>query len=71
MESLVTVTSNNGPTNQLAISKFETCSFRSLKQITKVSCCSTNNISGYKCELRNIFPLSYINHCEKCDKYRN
>lgn len=70
MEPNNTIIVNSNPVNQIAITKFETCSFRSKNKITKVSCCSANNVSGFKCNLRNIFPLSYTAHCEKCDKYQ-
>jgi len=70
MKSTGIIIQNANPTSQLGISKFETCSFRTDNKIIKKSCCSTNNVSGYKCNLRNIFPLSYIQHCEKCDKYQ-
>jgi hypothetical protein len=71
MKHVESIAQDNNPTHELGISKFETCLFRTSEKITKQSCCSMNNVSGYKCNLRNIFPLSYIQHCEKCDKYEH
>lgn len=61
---------NNNDINHLAIRKFETCIFRSKDRLAKKSCCTASNTVGFSCEKRNIFPLSYLSHCDKCTEYQ-
>lgn len=68
--SVGSVVVNSNDINQTAIRKFETCAFRSRKALIKKSCCTAGNITGYTCEKRNIFPLSYLSHCDKCTEYK-
>jgi hypothetical protein len=50
-------------------SKFEKCIFRSKRQLIKKSCCSGSKIFGFKCEKKNISPLSPIQHCSNCKEF--
>jgi hypothetical protein len=66
---MIRVTNLNPEENTEGAEKFETCIHRSKDFTIKKSCCSSLNINGYMCLKREIFPLSYINHCTLCDEY--
>jgi hypothetical protein len=51
--------------------EFETCKFRSVSKIVKKTCCSSRKVEGYTCNLKKIFPLSPISHCQECKSFKS
>jgi len=57
-------TINNG------IFKFENCKHRDRNQIVKnSSCCSSAKVSGFLCQKKHKFPVSFKDDCATCDLY--
>jgi hypothetical protein len=55
--------------NEDGIKKFETCQHRSENEIIKPSCCSAGMISGFRCKLKNLYPVSFSADCKNCLDY--
>lgn len=49
--------------------QFETCKYRSNEIISKKKCCSSEEIKGYGCILKRIFPLCPYKDCIGCQEY--
>jgi hypothetical protein len=52
--------------------KFDTCKHKSAEQYTrnvKICCGRFEEITGYDCPLRQIYPLN-SEHCENCSLYQ-
>ena len=64
------IVQDNSNINIIAIEKFNTCKFRSKDEIISSSCCSSSKMLAFKCELKNIYPLSSTKHCLSCDKFK-
>jgi hypothetical protein len=64
------VINNYNPLNEEALNKFNNCIHRSLDEIVSKSCCSTQQTYAFKCELKNIYPLSMDMHCLSCDQFK-
>jgi hypothetical protein len=62
---------NHSQYNEDALKKIETCKFRSKDLIFKQSCCSSGYTNAFKCNLKNIYPLSFSEHCKDCPDYIN
>ena len=48
--------------------KFETCKGRAEKPSKEKDCCG-KYIFGFRCNFRNIFPITPAAHCMGCKKY--
>jgi hypothetical protein len=54
--------------NEEAIAKLETCQYRS-ELIEKTACCSSSKIIGFRCNKKDIFPVSFSVDCKNCTDY--
>lgn len=63
------IVTNYVDNNEDGIKKFETCKYRSTDEIIKPSCCSSGKIIGFRCELKNIYPVSFATDCKNCSDY--
>jgi len=64
------VINNYNLVNEEALNKFNNCLYRSTNEIVSKSCCSTQQTDGFKCELKDIYPLLMEKHCLNCEEFK-